>query len=373
VLVGLQLPEGGRVQANFPANTRLWDVLLQFEQQGEGKLNLTKRVAAGTGDKKRKADEPAEGYYMLPALTYMQREVCTRALSLRLQPLALYVQAWLLLMRMRCFVYAHQVATVGDLYRNTLQDLGLDGNGLLRLNFRPTEITLESVQVELEAIRASETQRQEEHKKAEEEKAKRKAAEEDVMKRLQEESEKTRDAEREELLRRGREEDEAEEEKRKNEEIERRVAEKEKEMEETFKEMKRAAYEQTQAEHLRVAMRSVSSLHVRSFGLVCTLQWLTFPCFGVNALQSPLWTIRQHFDINIDCHFVSRARVEGQGERRPHGDGDYTTTKTQACQEGTRQAGDSRSRTARAAAHGPTVQSQRVYAIFFLSPDVCVG
>jgi hypothetical protein len=80
VLVGLLLPVGGRVQANFPANTRLWDVLLQFEQQGEGKLNLTKRVAAGTGDKKRKADEPAEGCYMLPALTYMQREVCTRAL-----------------------------------------------------------------------------------------------------------------------------------------------------------------------------------------------------------------------------------------------------------------------------------------------------
>jgi hypothetical protein len=80
VLVGLQLPEGGRVQASFLATTRLWDVLLHFEQQaGEGtaKLNLTRRMAeaASTGDKKRKADEPAEGHYLLPALTYMQREV----------------------------------------------------------------------------------------------------------------------------------------------------------------------------------------------------------------------------------------------------------------------------------------------------------
>jgi len=62
VLVGLQMPEGGRVQANFPANTSLWDVLLHFEVQSEGKLNLTKRVA---GDQK----------YLLPAVTYLQREV----------------------------------------------------------------------------------------------------------------------------------------------------------------------------------------------------------------------------------------------------------------------------------------------------------
>ncbi|ELR23697.1 uncharacterized protein ACA1_073410 [Acanthamoeba castellanii str. Neff] len=228
VLVGLQLPEGGRVQASFPATTRLWDVLLHFEQQaGEGtaRLNLTRRMAeaTSTGDKKRKADvEPAEGHYLLPALTYMQREV----------------------------------ATVADLYRNTLQDLGLDGNGLLRLNFRPTETTLEGVQAELEALQASEAQRLEQHKKAEERKAQLKAAEMERVKRLTEESEKMLDAEREELLRRGKEEAEAEEEARRKQEIERLVVLKEKEMEETFREMERAAFEQTQVEHMRAAMRA---------------------------------------------------------------------------------------------------------------------
>jgi flagellar biosynthesis GTPase FlhF len=150
-----------------------------------------------------------------------------------------------------------QVATVADLYRNTLQDLGLDGNGLLRLNFRPTETTLEGVQAELEALQASEAQRLEQHKKAEERKAQLKAAEMERVKRLTEESEKMLDAEREELLRRGKEEAEAEEEARRKQEIERLVAQKEKEMEETFREMERAAFEQTQVEHMRAAMRCV--------------------------------------------------------------------------------------------------------------------
>ena len=77
--VGLQLPEGGRLQGSFPETARLWEVLLHFEAQSGGTLVLTKGLDLPPNgeEKKRKADELQEQSlgFMLPVINFMQRDV----------------------------------------------------------------------------------------------------------------------------------------------------------------------------------------------------------------------------------------------------------------------------------------------------------
>ncbi len=79
--MALQLSEGGRVQGTFPVATSIWDVLLYYEKQSNGKLNLTRQLSAHVADKKRKLqqqeEEPQEtvALYQQPVISFLQREV----------------------------------------------------------------------------------------------------------------------------------------------------------------------------------------------------------------------------------------------------------------------------------------------------------
>jgi len=243
VLVALQLPEGGRVQASLPLSTRLWDVLLHFEQESDNRLNLTKRVAP--------AKTSEGGDYLQPVITYLRREV----------------------------------GTIAELYKTTLLGLGLDGNGLLRLAFRPSGKRLESVQDELEAVQASEQKYMEELEKAEEEKTKRKHKEQERVRSLmtvladptdpaketvslpperldsaQETNYEEKEMEETTTPKKAKvslnELESEEEEKLQKQKVDQLVAKKEKQMEQSFLEMEQAGLEQTRIEGMRAIMQT---------------------------------------------------------------------------------------------------------------------
>jgi len=179
------------------------------------------------------------------------------------------------------------VGTIAELYKTTLLGLGLDGNGLLRLAFRPSGKRLESVQDELEAVQASEQKYMEELEKAEEEKTKRKHKEQERVRSLmtvladptdpaketvslpperldsaQETNYEEKEMEETTTPKKAKvslnELESEEEEKLQKQKVDQLVAKKEKQMEQSFLEMEQAGLEQTRIEGMRAIMQFVS-------------------------------------------------------------------------------------------------------------------
>ncbi|RKO89871.1 hypothetical protein BDK51DRAFT_18167 [Blyttiomyces helicus] len=119
VAIALQTEEGGRLMDKFPTSTSLWDILVHFEQKSEGTLNLTSRV--GTPPSKKPSIMKALGkklpdVFMIPV----------------------------------CILMNHEYTSIEALRTTSLEKAGLtSGNGVVRLLYRFSELTLEQALVEI--------------------------------------------------------------------------------------------------------------------------------------------------------------------------------------------------------------------------------
>ncbi|TPX34454.1 hypothetical protein SmJEL517_g02911 [Synchytrium microbalum] len=125
VSIALQVEDGGRLMAKFSPNVTFWHILVNFESTSNGSLNLTQKSEIPPKEKHgtllgavlelAKKNTPV---YMMPVCIFMNKEY----------------------------------ATIQDLKTNTLASAGLtSGNGVIRLLYRYSVMTLAQAQKEIEA------------------------------------------------------------------------------------------------------------------------------------------------------------------------------------------------------------------------------
>ncbi|KAJ3296620.1 Tether containing UBX domain for GLUT4 [Borealophlyctis nickersoniae] len=120
VTVALQSEDGGRLMGKFPTSTSLWDILVHFEKEGNGTVNLTSRAGVPpTAEKNafvKAFAKKGQPVYMMPVCIFMNQEY----------------------------------STIESLRTTTLQKAGLtSGNGVIRLLFRFTDMALEAAMEEV--------------------------------------------------------------------------------------------------------------------------------------------------------------------------------------------------------------------------------
>ncbi|KAL1925376.1 uncharacterized protein VTP21DRAFT_259 [Calcarisporiella thermophila] len=125
ITIALQLEEGGRLVDKFSPNASLWNILLHFEKQSNGALNLTRREAQhpkNPNSLKKIADK------------FKNKE----APASYLQPV--------------CVVLNKEFGSIQSLKTTTLQSIGLtSGSVAIRLWFRLIDETLSAMLPEIEA------------------------------------------------------------------------------------------------------------------------------------------------------------------------------------------------------------------------------